>query len=166
MLYEGGVRSPLVVWGPGLTDPAAAGTFDGETAFAAFDLVPTLLELAGVDKPASVHFDGEAVTDALLGRERRSRSGPLFFRRPPDRDRFYGVADLPDLAVIAAGGRWKLLCEYDGSGAELYDLHADPGETVNRAADHPALAADLTAAVTAWHAALPPDRGPELAGGR
>ena len=163
MLYEGGVRSPLIAWGPGLIDPASAGTFEGESVFAAFDLVPTILELAGVEPPAGVAFDGEPLTDVLTGRARRSRAAPLFFRRPPDRDRFSGVADLPDLAVVEPGGRWKLLCEYDGSGAELHDLVADSGETIDRAAENPAVAARLTAAVTAWHAALPPDRGPELA---
>ena len=28
-------------------------------------------------------------------------------------------------------GKWKLLCEYDGSDAELYDLDADPIEKAN-----------------------------------
>ena len=163
MLYEGGVRSPLIAWGPGLLGPSAAGTFDAESTFAAFDLVPTILELAGVAPPAGVNFDGEPLADVLTGRSRRSRSAPLFFRRPPDRDRFGGVADLPDLAVIEPGGRWKLLCEYDGSAAELYDLTADPGETTDRAAEHPAVASELTAAVMNWHAKMPPDRGPDLA---
>ena len=162
MLYEGGVRSPLVVWGPGLVDPAAVGSFDDESAFAAFDLVPTLLAICGVEAEDS-GFDGESLPDVLLGRSDGSRSAPLFFRRPPDRDSFYGVADLPDLAV--RDGRWKLLCEYDGSAAELYDLTADPGETTNLAAANPDEAARLTALVLAWHAAMPPDRGPELAGG-
>ena len=41
------------------------------------------------------------------------RKEPIFFRRPPDRDSFFGVKNLPDLAVRS--GKWKLLCEYDGS---------------------------------------------------
>ena len=55
---------------------------------------------------------------------KRSRKNPIFFRRPPDRDSFFGVKNLPDLAVRS--GKWKLLCEYDGSNAELYDLSTDP----------------------------------------
>ena len=55
----------------------------------------------------------------------------IFFRRPPDRDSFYGVKDLPDLAV--RNGRWKLLCEYDGSSPLLYDLLTDREETKNLA---------------------------------
>ena len=154
MLYEGGVRSPLVAWGPGLTDPAAAGRFDGESVFSALDLTATLAAVCGVEPPGGPACDGQALPDALLGREPGSRSAPLFFRRPPDRDSFAGIGDLPDLAVIEPGGRWKLLCEFDGSGAVLYDLDADPGETTNRAADRPEVAERLRAAALEWHASL------------
>jgi uncharacterized sulfatase len=82
----------------------------------------------------------------------------LFFRRPPDRGSFYGVGDLPDLAV--RDGDWKLLCEYDGSDPQLYDLAKDRGETENLAAAHPDLVRRLTEAVIAWHQSMPPDNGP------
>ena len=154
MLYEGGVRSPLVVWGPGLTDPAAAGRFDGDSVFSALDLTATLAAVCGVGPPGGPACDGEELPDALLGRRSASRSAPLFFRRPPDRDSFAGISDLPDLAVIEPGGRWKLLCEFDGSETQLYDLDADPGETANRAADRPEIAARLRAAVLEWHTSL------------
>ncbi|MEM9656952.1 MAG: hypothetical protein AAF961_01195, partial [Planctomycetota bacterium] len=82
-------------------------------------------------------------------------SAPLFFRRPPDRDRFDTFQELPDLAVRA--GRWKLLCEYDGSHAELYDLLADPGESNNLAATEPDVVSQLTRELLSWHASLPED---------
>jgi uncharacterized sulfatase len=71
---------------------------------------------------------------------------------------FSGVANLPDLAVRE--GRWKLLCEYDGSRAELYDLIADPAEKNNVAAAHAAEVRRLTAALLGWHRSMPPDNGP------
>jgi len=160
MLYEGGVRSPLVVWGPGLVDAGAAGTVNKTSFFAAIDLVPSLLAVAGVGAPADVVFDGEALPDVLLGRSRASRANPLFFRRPPESDAFAGETDLPDLAVRK--GRWKLLCEYDGTSPRLYDLETDPGEKRNLAADHPELARSLRDELLAWHRALPPDKGAAL----
>jgi len=155
MLYEGGVRSPLVVWGPGLVEPQKAGTVNRTSVLAAIDLVPTLLEVAGVKPPNGVAYDGVALKDTLLGRSGRSRDKPLFFRRPPDRGAFAGEADLPDLAV--RDGKWKLLCEYDGSKPQLYDLEADCGEKTNLAVQEAGTVARLVRAAVDWHGTLPPD---------
>ncbi|MED5586441.1 MAG: N-acetylgalactosamine-6-sulfatase, partial [Verrucomicrobiota bacterium] len=83
------------------------------------------------------------------------------FRRPPDRDAYYGDNDLPDLAIRE--GKWKFLCEYDGADAELYDMETDRGETKNQADKHPKLVARLTKACIDWHKSLPPDNGSQLA---
>jgi arylsulfatase A-like enzyme len=160
-LYEGGIRSPLVVWGPGWISAHKAGMVNRSSVWAAIDLVPTLLEVADVQVPEKVSFDGQALTKVLLGESQASRKAPLFFRRPPDRDSFYGEANLPDLAVRA--GPWKLLCEYDGSEAQLYDLENDRGETKNLATQHPQRVRRLTSRVCAWHQSMPPDKGPALA---
>ncbi len=157
MLFEGGIRSPLVVWGPGLVDAGKAGSVNRTSFFAAIDLVPTVLAICGVAVPAEVSFDGEALPEVLLGRRQASRTRPLFFRRPPDRDTFNGVDDLPDLAV--RDGNWKLLCEYDGSEALLFDLQSDPQEAHNVAEEHPDEVRRLTKALLAWHASMPPDNG-------
>ncbi|MEI6466589.1 MAG: sulfatase/phosphatase domain-containing protein [Verrucomicrobiota bacterium] len=154
---EGGIRSPLVVWGPGFVPAARAGSVNRESAFATIDLVPTILDLAGVAAPRDVAFDGVALREVLLGNSNASRGRPLFFRRPPDRGSFSGIENLPDLAV--RDGRWKLLCEYDGTRAELYDLVADPAESKDVAAAHPAETQRLTEAVVAWHRSLPADHG-------
>ncbi|MEA3227337.1 MAG: N-acetylgalactosamine-6-sulfatase, partial [Planctomycetota bacterium] len=158
MLYEGGVRSPLVVWGPGLINAGKAGTVNRTSVMAAIDLVPSLLALAGAQSPDEVAFDGQALSEVLTGKSTASRKGSLFFRRPPDRHSFYGVTSLPDLAV--RNGRWKLLCAYDGSDPQLYDLEADPGETKNIAVKHPIVVRRLSAEVVAWHKSMPPDNGP------
>ena len=101
-LYEGGVRSPLVVWGPGWIKKK--NHVDRQSVFSAIDLVPTLLDLTGTPRPDGVKFDGESLVGTLLG-DGGSRQAPIFFRRPPDRDAFYGDNDLPDLALRA--GQWK-----------------------------------------------------------
>lgn len=156
-LYEGGVRSPLIVWGPGLIAKGKAGTVNQESVFAAIDLVPSLLKLTGTRSPSDATFDGVELTDVLLGKSTGSRNQPLFFRRPPDRDSFYNIENLPDLSV--RDGKWKLLCEYDGSRPELYDLEADRSETTDLAAKNAAVVQRLTKAVLAWHQSMPPDNG-------
>jgi uncharacterized sulfatase len=155
-LYEGGIRSPLVVWGPGLIARVKGGVVNKQSFFAAIDLVPSLLAITGASPPES-QFDGVPIPGVLLGKSTKSRGKPLFFRRPPDRDSFYGVDDLPDLAV--RDGRWKLLCEYDGSQPELYDLAVDRAEDDNVAAEQPAVVRRLTAELLAWHRSMPPDKG-------
>jgi uncharacterized sulfatase len=164
-LYEGGTRSPLIAWGPGLIEKEKAGTQNESSVFAAFDLVPSLLAIAGVAAPGDVAFDGENLAPILLGRSIDSRAAPIFWRRPPDRKTVSPKLPerLPDLAVRE--GAWKLLCEYDGTQPQLYDLATDRGEKTNLAAKHLEVVARLTASVLAWHRSLPADRGPELGGG-
>ena len=157
-LYEGGIRSPLVVWGPGLIDPTQAGSVNDQSYLAAIDLVPSLLKLSGIETDAN--FDGQVLTETILGQSNESRSGPIFFRRPPDRNSFYGDKNLPDLAV--RDGKWKLLCEYDGSQLQLYDLAQDRSETKNIAEDHPKVVQQLREKLLTWHQQMPPDNGPNL----
>jgi arylsulfatase A-like enzyme len=159
-LYEGGIRSSLVAWGPGLI--GQKNTVNTTSVFSAMDLVPTLLELAGVKASDQALFDGESLPEVLTGNSSGSRTQPLFFRRPPDRDAFYGIKNLPDLAV--RDGRWKLLCEYDGSNVALYDMENDRGETINLASSYPSVVKKQTRALLQWHASMPKDHGADLAG--
>ena len=125
------------------------------SVFSAIDLVPTLLDLTETPHPDEAAFDGESLSDTLLGKSEASRKAPICFRRPPDRDAFYGDDDLPDLAV--RDGKWKFLCEYDGAEPELYDMETDRAESKNIAADHPDLVAKLTKSLVSWHESMPPD---------
>jgi len=159
-LFEGGIRSSLVAWAPTLMNEDALGTVNQDSIFSAIDLVPTLLEICQASPAPNTTFDGVPLADILLGESNSSRQKPIFFRRPPDRNRFYGVNDLPDLAV--RNGRWKLLCEYDGSAPLLYDLSIDPKESKNLAKQRPDILKELTKAVVAWHNAMPTDNGPAL----
>lgn len=159
-LYEGGIRSPLIIWAPGFIPAEKIGTKEASTLLAAFDLPPSLLRISGVPLPGDTHFDGEDLSAALLGKNTLSRQSPLFWRRPPDRRYAYGSGPLPDLAVRE--GRWKLLCDFDGSHPQLYDIPADPGEAQDLSTQHPELTARLTELVLAWNAALPQDNGPAL----
>ncbi|QDT45226.1 Choline-sulfatase [Gimesia alba] len=156
-LFEGGIRSPLIVWGPGFIAPSKEGTINKTSVFAAIDLVPSLLDLADVSTPKEVHFDGEDLAKTLIGKSHQSRSAPLFFRRPPDRKEFRHLKNLPDLAVRE--GKWKLLCDYDGKRPQLYDLDTDPGEAMNLAEQHPDLTGRLIKEVIAWNATMPADAG-------
>ena len=161
-VFDGGTRSPLVVWGPGMIERSKAGTNNQSSVFAAFDLVPSMLSLANVATPEGVQFDGEDLAPVITGKSESSRQAPIFWRRPPDRKNWlpHITEEMPDLAVRDGG--WKFVCEYDGSQPRLFDITTDQGEKVNLAAQNPEVVTRLTTAVRAWNQAVPPDNGPIL----
>jgi len=159
-LYEGGIRSSLVAWGPGLLHQDMAGQPNEDSVFSAIDMVPSLLKITGTPVPAGICYDGEELADTLLGKSTQSRVAPIYYRRPPDRDSFYGDKDLPDLAMRYQ--QWKFLCEYDGSEPELYDLRSDVGEKKNLAEQHQGLVEKFSRELIQWHKSMPPDNGPKL----
>ena len=154
-MYEGGVRSPLIIWAPGLIDGKLAGTTNDKSVFSAIDLNRSLYSIAGI-KPGE-QLDGEDVSAMILGKSKQGRQAPIFWRRPPDRPGFsHGFQeDNPDLAV--RHGKWKYLVNHDGSNPQLYDLTVDPSESNNLAAKHPEVVARLDQALREWNAGMPVD---------
>ncbi len=147
-LYEGGVRSPLIVWGPGLISTERAGFRNGESVLAAIDLTPSLLTIAGANIPAHISYDGEVVSETLLGNSNASREKPIYWSRPPDRKSYYGFENLPDLA--AREGKWKLLCDYDGGRPMLFDVVSDPGETTDLSTQYSEIKHELINKTLDW----------------
>ncbi len=155
-LYEGGIRLPFLARWPGRVP---AGRVDDAAVLAAVDILPTFCAIAGARPPAG--GDGEDQSGVLLGKP-AARTRPLLweygrneksFGYPAGRDRS------PNVAI--RDGRWKLLINADGTGAELYDLAADVKETKNLAAAEPAVARRLADAALAWRRSLPaPPRTP------
>ena len=154
-MYEGGIRSPLVIWAPGLIPADKTGTTNETSVFSAIDINRSLYTLAGT-KPAQA-LDGEDISETLIGNSTASRTAPIFWRRPPDRPGFgHGYdEDNPDLAV--RDGNWKYLVNHDGSTPQLYDLPNDPSESKNLAKQHPKVVSRLDKALRDWNAQMPVD---------
>ncbi len=161
-LFEGGVRSPLVVWAPGLMPEEARGTRNTQSVISAMDLVPSLMSLAGISTETT--FDGENLLPTLLGRSTASRSAPLYFRRPPDRENFRHYVGLPDLA--ARTGKWKFYSDYDGGNPQLFDLRQDPSESEDVAGRNGEVVKKISTGLLTWNAAMPRDNGAEFRRGR
>lgn len=159
-LYEGGIRTPLLVRWPG-TVPA--GKVDGETIFSAVDLLPTLVDLAALPVPKEAAGDGQNMVPALKGNA-VVREKPLFWeygRKPAVAGQGIRTFPYPKEAeakspnVAVREGRWKLLVNADGTQTELYDLDEDVNETRNRADEQPEVASRLKRMALEWRAALP-----------
>ncbi len=139
-VHEGGIACPLVVhWRNG---QLATGGFVREPGQLT-DLVPTLLEAAGVAYPARVGAhpvtapQGTSLLPALRGRAMAPHT--LYWEHT-------GNAAL-------RSGSWKLVRDYPSTW-ELYDLAADRTELHDRAAAHPELVARLAADWSAWAARI------------
>jgi hypothetical protein len=124
---EGGVRSPLLVRWPGHVRP---GTRVKQIA-GAIDLLPTLTELAGVQRVGDRPLDGRSLAPLLLGR-------PVEW---PDRMLFAKWAG----RVSVRTQRYRL----DDAG-RLYDMTTDPGQKRDVAGEQKEVEAKLSAAVAAW----------------
>lgn len=124
-VYEGGVRVPSVVAWPGTLQPGTVA----ERA-RVYDVLPTLLDFAGIDAVQSpMPLDGVSLRGSLLG------LGPVaagdYATQGMDGSRAYYQ------------GAWKLLLSSSGDAA-LYNLEDDPTEQQDLAAEQPERVAALS----------------------
>ena len=139
-LYEGGLRVPLIVRGPGVVRGRTI-----EAPFVNTNWLPTLLELAGV--PAAKGLDGRSGA-ALLRTGRAASTQPLYWHLP----HYTNQGSRPAGAV--RDGRWKLVEHYDTGSVELFDLDADRSEARDLSGQEPARAAALRQRLRAWRAEI------------
>jgi arylsulfatase A-like enzyme len=134
--YEGGLRVPFLVRGPGIA-PGSRSDYAGLT----FDIFATAVELARARAPEGL--DAVSLVPALRG-EAPAVERELYFVRREGGARYGGQAYH---ALIR--GDWKLLQNDPYSPLELYDLKADPEEKTNLIGKEPKIAGQLKAALQA-----------------
>jgi arylsulfatase A-like enzyme len=122
--YEGGMRVPCVVWGPGRIPP---GTQSNEM-ISTIDLLPTLSALGGLEAKTHGPIDGLDQSALLLGKGPSVRSEFLYYTKH---------------VQALRQGKYKL--RKANKGLELYDLEADVGEQKNLAKKEPKKASKLLA---------------------
>jgi arylsulfatase len=139
---EGGIRAPLIVKMPG--NAKQAGTWNKSFCHVA-DLMPTILELTGVNYPDNwnnhpIHpLIGKSLMPVLHGDSVSVHTGhgmgwELFEMKAYIRDQ-WKITRLP---YPLGTGEWQ-----------LYDLSADPGETTDLSMQHPDVKKSL---IEAWNA--------------
>ncbi len=152
-LWEGGIRVPLAIRWP---QRIAAGQVVDDPVIS-LDLLPTFMAAArGTVNPAW-NLDGISLMDRLDGNVESLPERTLFWRRSA-------------LDIAARRGAWKMIHRRSEPGAvpQLFGLDQDPGETTDRASEHPAILQDLVDAAAQWESQLArplwgPNRGPDPA---
>ena len=138
-LYEGGIRVPLIVRGPGVQKGLCSEPVHG------MDLLPTLLESAGAALP---EVDGASLLPLLAEPTRSLGRRSLYWHYP----HYHTAGRFPGGAVRA--GDLKLIEYYEDGRTELYDLASDPGEQRDLAAERPEVAASLRDQLRTWRASV------------
>ncbi|MGM0573778.1 MAG: sulfatase-like hydrolase/transferase, partial [Bacteroidota bacterium] len=117
--YEGGHRIPAVAKWPGQIEPG----WTSDELIVGMDLLPTIMDITGIDIPKDRKIDGMSIKNHLL------HQADL----PDDRKVFFGYE--PKLGTAMRDGDWKM--QTKGDVVELYDLSKDIKETTNVADKYP-----------------------------
>jgi arylsulfatase A len=136
-LYEGGIRVPLIVRGPGVR-PAGNAV---KTPVISTDWTPTMLAQAGV-KPGAP-LDGIDITPLLGG-----------FDLEGERLLYWHVPHYTNQGSRPAGairkGDYKLIEHYEDDRAELFKVSDDPGEQRNLARTFPTTVQVMRSELEKW----------------
>ena len=135
-MYEGGVRVPLIVRGPGVTSNVYS-----DVPVVGYDLFPTILDYASSQARLPAELEGgswrQVLTSGGKGKVERPIDRFVFHYGPPNPDR----GTRPHSSIRS--GDHKLIHYWDRNESELYDVTKDLGERNNIARQHPAVANDL-----------------------
>jgi len=151
MLYEGGIRVPMIVRWPGeakvrsVCDVPVIGT----------DFYPTILEMAGVPRPAGHILDGTSIVPLLKGKGRFKRSA-IFWHFPAYLEPYNEKQRPWRTMPVGAVRQWdfKLIEFFEDNRLELYNLKNDIGEKNNLAEKMPDKAKELHQLLVDWRKSI------------
>lgn len=120
-LYEGGIRTPLIVRWPGNVKPGSTSNINTYSA----DFFPTFCELAGVSIPKSLPIDGLSILPTLTGKGKQKTHRCLYWQSTIRKKEKEAVR-MGDLKFVRnASNKW-----------EVYNLAKDPSESNNVVETH------------------------------
>lgn len=138
-LYEGGIREPMIIRAPGITDSGSVC----DVPVMSTDFFPTILDLAGMPSQPEVHADGVSLVPLLKG-DKETEHEPLVWHYP----HYHGSTWTPGAAI--RDGDWKLIEFYEFDEVELYNLKDDIGEKNDLSKSNPEKLAELRKKLSQW----------------
>ncbi|KPL14143.1 MAG: hypothetical protein AMS26_11780 [Bacteroides sp. SM23_62] len=159
--YEGGIKVPLIFYWPGRIEPGS--TSDLPCYFA--DMMPTLLDLAGIKDMVPHGIDGISLVPSLLGEGLQETHDYMYWELPA-----YDWTNLvyPGnwLQQAIRMGDWKLLRHDTAAAWELYNLAMDPGESTDLASEEPDIVKELIDQINMNRTEMPDQIEPEMPEGK
>jgi len=162
MLYEGGIRVPMIVRWPGNVKPG--GICD--VPVIGIDFYPTMLEMAGARRPSGHILDGLSIVPLLRGKGTLNRKA-IFWHFPAYLES-YNEKQWPWRTTPASAvrqGDFKLIEFFEDGKIELYNLKDDLGEKNNLAGTMPDKAEELHSMLVEWRksvkAPVPAEKNPQ-----
>ena len=146
--YEGGIREPMFAYWEG----KIAASTKSDIPVTNLDFYPTILEVAGIKKPADKILDGQSFLPVLMGGKIDER--PLYWHFPiyleggniETQDPLFRTR--PGSAIRL--GDWKLIQYFENNDIELYNLKDDISEKNNLAESNPAKVKELLTILENW----------------
>jgi len=162
MLYEGGIRVPMIARWPGRIKAASSC----DVPVIGIDFYPTFLEMAGAPKPAGHILDGESLVSLLIRRQALKRKA-VFWHFPaylePYNKKQQPWRMTPGGAVRQ--GDWKLIEFFEDGKVELYNLKDDISETNDLFKAKPEKTKELHRILVEWrksvNALVPTEKNPQ-----
>ena len=140
-MYEGGIRTPLIVRYPRSVKPNIVC----DTPVISTDIYPTLLDLAGLSAQPKQHLDGVSFAPLLRGEKKDLPQRDFFWHYP-----HYGnQGGFPSSAIRA--GDYKLIQRLEDGRVHLFDLKNDIGEQNDLAEKMPEKVAELRQRLFDWY---------------
>jgi arylsulfatase A-like enzyme len=127
MMYEGGIRVPMIVRWTGRIQPHTTSHLPWYFA----DVMPTLADLTGASQYVPATVDGISVLPAILGEDVVGRT------QPTHEFMYWELGSGRRIRKGVRMGNWKAVQMDPRQPIELYDLSMDESETTNVAEDHP-----------------------------
>jgi arylsulfatase A-like enzyme len=148
MLYEGGIRVPMIVRWPGKTKPGTVCDVTSDIA----DIYPTLMDIAGVDYSdykADRSTDGESLIPLLSDLENKTGAyARKAFYQFYGKLGYKGFHSFATWAILRKGD-YKLHYDYHGK-VELYNIAVDMFEKNDLVNAQPELTLDMLVQLTDW----------------
>jgi arylsulfatase A-like enzyme len=150
--YEGGIRVPLIIRYPQMTENGSIC----HTPVTNMDFFPTFLELSGASVPEGYKLAGKSIL-SLLSEKNDLEKRDLIWHFPvylqaydtnldEGRDPLFRTRP----GSVIRSGKWKLHQYFEDNALELYNLENDIGERNNLIGKHPDIAEKLLTKLQKW----------------